>query len=163
MLDESEYQKKIIPIVVKLFTSTDRTTRMRLLQQLNLFIEHLSPSVINDQLFPHICQGFCDSAPAIREHTIRVSVFKIELQPQVVISSNLIFKAMVLLASKLNYNNLNIELMKHFARLQSQDDQGMIRTNTTVCIGKIAPYINPQVRHSFSTCNFFFYLYWVFI
>ena len=35
--------------------------------------------------------------------------------------------------------------MKHFARLQGSDDQGMIRTNTTVCIGKIAPYINPQV------------------
>jgi SCY1-like protein 1 len=53
---------------------------------------------------------------------------------------------MVLLAPKLNYNNLNVELMKHFARLQAQDDQGMIRTNTTVCIGKIAPYINPQLR-----------------
>lgn len=38
--------------------------------------------------------------------------------------------------------------MKHFARLQAQDDQGMIRTNTTVCIGKIAPYINPQVNLS---------------
>lgn len=36
--------------------------------------------------------------------------------------------------------------MKHFARLQGQDDQGMIRTNTTVCIGKIAPFINPQLR-----------------
>lgn len=55
-------------------------------------------------------------------------------------------KSMVLLAPKLNYNNLNVELMKHFARLQAQDDQGMIRTNTTVCIGKIAPYINPQVN-----------------
>jgi SCY1-like protein 1 len=51
-----------------------------------------------------------------------------------------------LIAPKLNYNNLNIELMKHFARLQVTDDQGMIRTNTTVCIGKIAPFINPQLR-----------------
>jgi SCY1-like protein 1 len=41
---------------------------------------------------------------------------------------------------------MNVELMKHFARLQGQDDQGMIRTNTTVCIGKIAPYINPALR-----------------
>ena len=32
-MDETEYQKKIVPIVVKLFSSTDRTTRMRLLQQ----------------------------------------------------------------------------------------------------------------------------------
>ena len=27
--------------------------------------------------------------------------------------------------------------MKHFARLQACDDQGPIRTNTTVCLGKI--------------------------
>ena len=33
LLDETEYQKKIIPVVVKLFSSTDRNTRMRLLQQ----------------------------------------------------------------------------------------------------------------------------------
>ena len=59
------------------------------------------------------------------------------------------FKSIVLLAPKLNYNNLNVELMKHFARLQGSDDQGMIRTNTTVCIGKIAPYINPQVSFIF--------------
>lgn len=125
LLDEIEYQKKIIPVVVKLFSSTDRTTRMRLLSQLHLFVEHLSASIINDQIFPHICLGFNDSNPAIREGTIR---------------------SMVLLAPKLNYNNINVELMKHFARLQAQDDQGMIRTNTTVCIGKIAPYINPQLR-----------------
>ena len=54
-------------------------------------------------------------------------------------------KAIVLIAPKLSYNNMNVELMKYFARLQGTDDQGMIRTNTTVCIGKIAPYINPQV------------------
>ena len=36
-MDEAEYQKKIVPIVVKLFSSTDRTTRMRLLQQVRKF------------------------------------------------------------------------------------------------------------------------------
>lgn len=36
--------------------------------------------------------------------------------------------------------------MRHFARLQSRDDQGGIRTNTTVCLGKIAPHLHPQVR-----------------
>ncbi len=72
LLDDQDYQKKIIPIVVKLFSSTDRTTRMRLLQQLDAFIEHLSATAINDQIFPNLCQGFCDSIPAIRESTIRV-------------------------------------------------------------------------------------------
>ena len=39
VMDEGEYQKKIVPIVVKLFSSTDRTTRMRLLQQVFIFKE----------------------------------------------------------------------------------------------------------------------------
>lgn len=38
LLDEAEYQKKIVPCVVKLFASTDRATRSRLLQQLEHFI-----------------------------------------------------------------------------------------------------------------------------
>ena len=32
-------------------------------------------------------------------------------------------QSMLHLASKLNYKNLNEELLKHFARLQSKDDQ----------------------------------------
>jgi SCY1-like protein 1 len=124
-LEQPEYQKKIIPIVVKLFSSTDRTTRMRLLQQLPSFVDNLSTAIINDQIFPNICQGFQDTNPAIRENTIRSIVY---------------------LAPKLNYNNMNVELMKYFARLQGNDEQGMIRTNTTVCIGKIAPFINPKLR-----------------
>ncbi|CAF5049355.1 unnamed protein product, partial [Rotaria sp. Silwood1] len=54
--------------------------------------------------------------------------------------------AMLYLAPKLNYKNLNIELMKHFSRLQTSDDQGVIRTNTIVCLGKIAAHLNPSLR-----------------
>lgn len=54
---------------------------------------------------------------------------------------------MLLLAPKLNETNLNQELMRHFARLQARDDQGPIRCNTTVCLGKIAPYLNPGVTN----------------
>lgn len=56
------------------------------------------------------------------------------------------FKSIIHLASKLSYNNLNVEVLRHFARLQSRDEQGGIRTNTTVCLGKIAPHLHPQVR-----------------
>jgi SCY1-like protein 1 len=54
---------------------------------------------------------------------------------------------MLYLAPKLNYKNLNIELMKQFSRLQTSDDQGVIRTNTIVCLGKIAAHLNPSVRN----------------
>lgn len=53
---------------------------------------------------------------------------------------------MLLLAPKLNETNLNQELMRHFARLQARDEQGPIRCNTTVCLGKIASYLNTGVK-----------------
>lgn len=54
-------------------------------------------------------------------------------------------QSMLLLAPKLNEANLNVELMKHFARLQAKDEQGPIRCNTTVCLGKIGSYLNASV------------------
>ncbi|XP_059154679.1 N-terminal kinase-like protein [Physella acuta] len=125
LLDAEEYQKKIVPCVVKLFTSPDRATRVKLLQQIEFFAEHLQSSTVNDQIFPHVNSGFMDTNPMVRECTI---------------------KAMLHLAPKLSYKNLNEELMRQFARLQAKDDQGGIRTNTTVCLGKIACYINPAIR-----------------
>lgn len=79
LLDEAEYQKRIVPCVVKLFASSDRVTRSRLLQQLELFISHLTPSVINDQIFPQVSHGFLDTNPTIREQTVKVIslIFKI--------------------------------------------------------------------------------------
>ena len=35
--------------------------------------------------------------------------------------------------------------MKHFTKL-ARDEQGGIRTNTTVCLGKIARYLHPKTR-----------------
>jgi SCY1-like protein 1 len=125
LLDEAEYQKKIVPCVVKLFVSNDRATRSRLLQQLEYFIGHLQAATVNDQIFPQIAHGFMDTNPTIREQTV---------------------KSVIHLAPKLSYNNLNVEVLRHFARLQSKDDQGGIRTNTTVCLGKIAQHLHPQIR-----------------
>ncbi|XP_063221892.1 N-terminal kinase-like protein isoform X1 [Bacillus rossius redtenbacheri] len=125
LLEEAEYQRKIVPCVVKLFASTDRATRIRLLQQLDHFIGHLQAVTVNDQIFPQIVNGFMDTNPTIREQTV---------------------KSVVHLAPKLNYNNLNVEVLRHFARLQAKDDQGGIRTNTTVCLGKIAQHLHPQIR-----------------
>ncbi|XP_073410554.1 N-terminal kinase-like protein isoform X1 [Dendrobates tinctorius] len=124
-LNADEYQQKIIPIIVKMFSSTDRAMRIRLLQQMENFIQYLNEPTVNSQIFPHVVHGFTDTNPAIREQTV---------------------KSMLLLAPKLNENNLNMELMKHFARLQARDDQGPIRCNTTVCLGKIASYLNPTTR-----------------
>lgn len=52
---------------------------------------------------------------------------------------------MLHLAPKLNYVNLNEELLKHFGRLQLRDEEGGIRANTTICLGKIAKFLHAQV------------------
>lgn len=64
-------------------------------------------------------------------------------------------QSMLLLAPKLNEANLNVELMKHFARLQAKDEQGPIRCNTTVCLGKIGSYLSASVSalHSGQECS----------
>ncbi|XP_037635694.1 N-terminal kinase-like protein [Sebastes umbrosus] len=124
-LSAEEYQQKIIPVIVKMFSSTDRAMRIRLLQQMEQFIQYLNDAAVNSQIFPHVVHGFTDTNPAIREQTV---------------------KSMLLLAPKLNEANLNQELMRHFARLQARDEQGPIRCNTTVCLGKIASYLNAGTR-----------------
>ncbi|XP_011500938.1 PREDICTED: N-terminal kinase-like protein [Ceratosolen solmsi marchali] len=124
-LPDVEYQKRVVPCVVKLFASNDRATRLRLLQQFDRFIDHLQPVTVNEAIFPQIARGFLDSNPAVREQTI---------------------KSMVHLAPKLDYNNLNVEVLRYFAKLHSSDEQGGIRTNTTVCLGKIAQHLHPQIR-----------------
>ena len=124
-LPDTEYQRRVVPCVVKLFASNDRATRLRLLQQLDRFVDHLQPATVNEAIFPQVAKGFLDTNAAIREQTI---------------------KSVVHLAPKLDYNNLNLETLRYFAKLQSKDEHGGIRTNTTVCLGKIAQHLHPQIR-----------------
>jgi SCY1-like protein 1 len=67
-----------------------------------LCLGHLQAPTVNDQIFPQIAHGFMDTNPTIREQTV---------------------KSIIHLAPKLNYNNLNAEVLRHFARLQAKDDQ----------------------------------------
>lgn len=125
LLDEAEYQKTIVPCLCKLFGSPDRTTRVKLLERIDEFAPHLTPQILNEKIFANLTSGFLDTNPAVRESTV---------------------KAMVSLAEKLNYNNLNVELMKYLARLQGGDEHGGIRTNTTICLGKIGHLLAPAKR-----------------
>eukprot|EP01147_Barroeca_monosierra_P009081 gene9082-10353_t len=143
MLDSNEYQARIVPSLVKLFSSPDRATRISLLKKLPDFIEylsindkHLSASrflllkimvlclVVSNDIFPHVANGFSDTVPALREETV---------------------KSMLLLAPKLTQTILERDVIKHFARLQT-DERPSIRTNTTICLGKIAKLLGPSTQ-----------------
>ena len=46
LLDEVEYQRKIVPCIVRSFGSNDRATRLNLLQQVHLIIVHAITLII---------------------------------------------------------------------------------------------------------------------
>ncbi|XP_068035319.1 LOW QUALITY PROTEIN: N-terminal kinase-like protein [Anomalospiza imberbis] len=125
VLDPPEYQERIVPVLVRLFSSPERGLRLRLLQLLEEFIEFLPEATVDSQIFPHVAHGFLDSNPAIREQTV---------------------KSMVLLAPKLGEGRRGGELPRLLLRVQGGDALGPLRCNATLCLGRLAPHLPPQTR-----------------
>jgi len=53
-LFDDDYDTRITPVIVRLFTSPDRAIRVCLLDNLPLMIDRLSQKVVNDKIFPHM-------------------------------------------------------------------------------------------------------------
>lgn len=53
-LTDEDYDTRITPVVVRLFTSPDRAIRVCLLDNLPLMIDRLSQKVVNDKIFPQM-------------------------------------------------------------------------------------------------------------
>lgn len=127
MLDAEEYELLLVPFIIKLYSCKDRATRSKLLQQLEAYIKFLKPTTTNDVIFPQIVQGLLDSNVTIREQTV---------------------KGLLHLASHLTGSNLNDDLVKHLTRIQQNDQEGGIRANATVCLGKIAKLLDESVQQT---------------
>ena len=116
---------QVCAVVVKLFANQDRAIRFSLIQNLDPIIGWLADKrTINDKIFPQMVTGFQDTIPQLREETI---------------------KACLKLAPKLNSRNINTELVKHLSTLQSDADAS-VRTNATICFGKIAQFMSDSTR-----------------
>ena len=59
-MSDEEYVRRIVPCIVKLFASSDRNARYKLLNQVETFVEHLDAKVVNEQVFPQLQSGFVD-------------------------------------------------------------------------------------------------------
>ncbi|KAG0202102.1 hypothetical protein BGX28_005284 [Mortierella sp. GBA30] len=123
-LEEHEYEALISNVLVKMFASTDRTIRLSLLENLGGFIDRINKKVINEKIFPSMALGFTDTAPIIREWTV---------------------KSVLLLIGKLSEKTINYELLRYLGKLQTDEEPG-IRTNTVICLGKIAKYLNDSTK-----------------
>jgi len=123
-LTDEEFESKITPAIIRLFGSPDRAIRVCLLDNLPLMIDRLPQKVVNDKIFPQMVTGFTDVAPVVREQTV---------------------KAVLTIIGKLSDRTINGELLKYLART-SNDEQPGIRTNTTICLGKISKNLGVSTR-----------------
>ncbi|KAL1797256.1 hypothetical protein ACET3X_003862 [Alternaria dauci] len=123
-LSDEEYESQITPVVVRLFGNPDRAIRVCLLDNLPLMIDHLPQKLVTDKIFPQMVTGFSDIAPVVREQTV---------------------KAILTVVPKLSDRVVNGELLRHLAKT-ANDEQPGIRTNTTICLGKIARNLGASSR-----------------
>ncbi|KAI9319642.1 armadillo-type protein [Dichotomocladium elegans] len=123
-LDSDQFEKILVEPIVRMFASPDRAIRVSLLENMPKFIEHIPSKVVTNQIFPNVSTGFTDTVPVIREQTI---------------------KAILYLVPKLSDRIINYDLLKHLAKLQMDEEPG-IRTNTTICLGKIAKNLSDATR-----------------
>ncbi|PMD43945.1 ARM repeat-containing protein [Hyaloscypha variabilis F] len=123
-LTDEEFEIKVTPAVVRLFSSPDRAIRVCLLDNLPLMIDRLPQKVVNDKIFPQMVTGFTDIAPVVREQTV---------------------KSVLTIIGKLSDRTINGELLKYLAKT-SNDEQPGIRTNTTICLGKISKNLSTGTR-----------------
>ncbi|CAO3669348.1 unnamed protein product [Umbelopsis ramanniana] len=123
-LPDEEYVKVVIPCIIRMYAAPDRGIRMALLEMLPSYVDRLTKKIVNDQIFPHVALGFTDGVPMIREQTI---------------------KGILLLVPMLNDRVINYDLLKYLAKLQMDEEPG-IRTNTTICLGKIAKHLNAATQ-----------------
>ncbi|KAG9291592.1 hypothetical protein G9A89_022011 [Geosiphon pyriformis] len=123
-LPQDEYDLYIVTAIVKMFALPDRNMRLNLLENLPGFIERINSKTVTDKIFPHMATGFTDTAPIIREMTV---------------------KSMLLLVPKISEKVVNNDLLRYLAKLQMDEEPG-IRTNTTICLGKISKYLNESTR-----------------
>ncbi|KAJ6264339.1 hypothetical protein Dda_0484 [Drechslerella dactyloides] len=123
-LSEDEWESTITPCIVRLFSSPDRAIRVFLLDNLPKMIDHLPGKIVSGSIFPQLVTGFSDVAPIVREQTV---------------------KSILIVINKLSDRQINGDLLKYLAKTQN-DEQPGIRTNTTICLGKIAKNLGQHTR-----------------
>jgi SCY1-like protein 1 len=126
-LPADEYARVITPVVVRLFGSLDRATRVQLLTHLPAFIDKLSDDIINNTILPSMAAGFSDSAFPLREATV---------------------KACLPLAPRASPTALRTLIIANLKRSLGDNEPG-IRVNATICLGRIAEHVEgAPVRES---------------
>lgn len=154
-LSNEDFDTKVTPVVVRLFGNPDRAIRVCLLDNLSLMIDRLPQKVVNDKIFPQIvslslvieplCRSRAQTEPCAvdtnNEHLFQVAGFT-DLAP---IVREQTLKSVLVIITKLSDRTINGDLLRYLAKT-ANDEQPGIRTNTTICLGKIAKYLGTSNR-----------------
>jgi SCY1-like protein 1 len=125
-LGDGEWVATLQAPLLAAYKSADRGVRMALLEHLELYSGRLEPKRVVDGVWPHLISGFADTAPALREATLR---------------------AILPLAPKLSERILNNDLLRQLARTQIDAEPG-IRTNTTILLGRLSHVLTLHTRRT---------------
>ena len=123
-LPDEDWESMLNPALLRLFASPDRRLRVCLLDNLPAMIDHFPQKVVNDKIWPQIGTGFTDTAPVVREQSV---------------------KSVLAIITKLSDRTVNGDLLKQLAKT-ANDEQPGIRTNTMICLGKIARNLGASTR-----------------
>lgn len=115
-MSDDEFESRLGPVILRLFNSPDRAMRVCLLDNLPIMVDRIAQKDINGKIWPAMTTGFTDTTPIVREQTV---------------------KGVLSVISKLSDRIVNGELLRFLAKT-ANDKQPGIRTNTTICLGKIA-------------------------
>jgi len=121
---ESEPFEKACPVLVELWSLSDRAIRTSLLKSLRNISKLMGNDLISNTIFDQILVGFTDSSAIMREETL---------------------KALVFVVDKLDEDRLNDKLIKCISNLQ-MDAEPSIRTNAVIFFGRLVPKLKPAVR-----------------
>ncbi len=117
-LTPDQMRARVLPCVIRLFGSTDRTTRVALLQHMNTYVELMTNEQM-ESIYEQLATGFNDGTAYLRELTL---------------------KSLLQVAPKLSQRTMTSSLLKHLAKLQV-DEEPAIRANTTICLGNLSRFL----------------------
>ncbi|KDN42390.1 ARM repeat-containing protein [Tilletiaria anomala UBC 951] len=123
-MSDTEWRVLMAPAIETAYMSPDRGMRMTLLDNLDAYSDRLDNKMVVEKIWPKLINGLCDSVAAIREATL---------------------KSILPLAPKLSDRILNNELLRVLAKTQT-DSEPSIRTNTTILIGRLVPFLSNNTK-----------------
>lgn len=114
----------MLPVVVQLWSMSDRAIRTTLLKTLKSLVALTPAAFVNKSVFDPMLAGFADSNAKMREDTL---------------------KNLVHVVDKLDEKNMQEKLTRCISNLQN-DAECSIRTNATIFLGRIAARLKDGVR-----------------